>query len=279
MAAKDKIQKAGESVWWGLLSPPSGLGLCWQIGPLTFIVRRYEKEWQICHRSSIWPDNTPSSWTVTTDAEDGDDVCADGVVERHVFSHTNEELLIEPLLADRSVVIKSSVPILIPAGEQISFYVSTPLWVRVRLQQRHHTLLDVAATRLSDTWFGPSTMEGELCYATTTSGRLHLDDLPVRVHRAITPVRINNAGEQPLKLEKLNLPVPFLSLFDTGAHGLWTEEVTLHHDERKELAQVVVGAHPPPPYNLAQRVSTSRKVADKSILNKTFGALFGGLIG
>jgi hypothetical protein len=150
------------------------------------------------------------------------------------------------------------------------------LWVRARLQQRNHTLLDVAATRLSDTWFGPSTMEGELCYATTTSGRLNLVDLPVRVHRAITPVRINNAGEKPLKLEKLSLPVPFLSLFDTGAHGLWTEEITLHHDERKDLAQVVVGAHPPSPYHQAQRVSTSRKTAEKSILNKTFGALFGG---
>jgi len=258
MALNDKIQKAGESVWWGVLSPAVGAAMCWHIGPLTFVVRRREKEWQICHRSSIWPDNTPSSWTLDADAKDGA-VCDDGVVERHVFSHTNEDLLIEPLLADRSVVIKSAV-----------------LWVRVRLQQRHHPLLDVAATRLSDTWFGPSTMEGELCYATTTSGRLYLDDLPVRVHRAITPVHINNAGAQPLKLEKLSLPVPFLSLFDTGAHGLWTEEITLHHDERKELAQVVVGAYPPQPYHQARRVSSSRKVADKSMLNKTFGALFGG---
>ncbi|MBD1401766.1 hypothetical protein [Pelovirga terrestris] len=276
MATKDNILRAGESVWWGLLSPPVGLGMCWHLGPLTFVVRRYEQEWQFCHRSSLWPDDTPSSWTLS---EEGDNACAEGTIERHVFSHTNEELLIEPLLADRSVVIKSAGPILIPAAEQVSFYVSTPLWVRARLQQRHHTLLDIAATRLSDTWFGPSTMEGELCYATTTSGRLHLDDLPVRVHRAITPVRINNAGEQPLKLEKLSLPVPFLSLFDTGTHGLWTEEITLHHDERKELAQVVVGAQPPPPYHQAQRVSASRKTADKSILNKTFGALFGGLIG
>jgi hypothetical protein len=276
MVAKDKTYKAGESVWWGVLSPPVGSGMCWQIGPLTFVVRRSEQEWQICHRSSIWPDDTPSSWTLS---EEGDSACDEGKIERHVFSHTNEELLIEPLLADRSVVIKSAVPILIPAGEQVSFYVSTPLWVRARLQQRHHTLLDVAATRLSDTWFGPSTMEGELCYATTTSGRLHLDDLPVRVHRAITPVRIHNTGIQPLKLEKLNLPVPFLSLFDTGTHGLWTEEIALHHDERKELDQVVVGVQPPSPYHLAQRVSSSRKVADKSILDKTFGALFGGLIG
>lgn len=273
MAKKEAIQQAETSVWWGVLSPAPGVAMRWDIGPLTFVVRRCEKEWQLCHRSSSWSDDTPSSWTLS---EEGDIACADGTIERHVFSHTNEELLIEPLLADRSVVIKSAVPILIPAGEKVSFYVSTPLWVRVKLPQRKHTLLDVATTRLSDTWFGPSTMEGELCYATTTSGRLHLDDLPVRVHRAITPVRINNAGEQSLKLEKLSLPVPFLALFDTGAHGLWTEEITLHHDERKELAQVVVGAHPPPPYNQAQRVSASRKTAEKSILLKTFGALFGG---
>jgi len=279
MVEKEAIRQAGESVWWGVLSPALGSSVCWKIGPATFLVRRYEKEWQVCHRSSIWPDDTPSSWAISSDGEANAGVCVDGIVERHVFSHTNEELLIEPLLADRSVVIKSAVPILIPAGEKVSFYVSTPLWIRVWLRERNHRLLDIAATRLSDTWFGSSTMEGELCYATTISGRLHLDDLPVRVHRAITPVRINNAGEKPLKLEKLSLPVPFLSLFDTGTHGLWTEEITLHHDERNALAQVAVGAHPPSPYNRAQRVSSSRKTADKSILNKTFGALFGGLIG
>ncbi len=276
MVEKKGVQQAGATVWWGVMSPPRGQAMCWNIGPLAFVVRRCDKEWQICYRSSSWPDDTPSSWTV---GEGGEHLCVEGMVERHVFSHTNEEFLVEPLLADRSVVIKSAVPILIPAGEQVSFYVSTPLWVGVRLKQRNHTLLDVATTRLSDTWFGPTTMEGELCYATTTSGRLHLDDLPVRVHRAITPVRINNSGEKPLKLEKLSLPVPFLSLFDTGAHGLWTEETAVHHDDRKELSQVIVSAHPPPPYNQAQRVSASRKIADKSILNKTFGALFGGLIG
>ncbi len=273
MVKKDVIQQAGAGAWWGVLSLVPAGAMRWDIGPLTFVVRRCEKEWQLCQRSSSWPDDTPSSWTLS---EEGDNACADGTVERHVFSHTNEELLIEPLLADRSVVIKSAVPIFIPAGEKVSFYVSTPLWVRVKLPQRKHTLLDVATMRLSDTWFGPSTMEGELCYATTTSGRLHLDDLPVRAHRAITPVRINNAGEQPLKLEKLSLPVPFLSLFDTGEQGLWTEEITLHHDERKELAQVVVGAHPPSPCHQAQRISVSRKTAEKSILLKTFGALFGG---
>ena len=272
MSDKVAAQQSEESVWWGEFEPEIGSAVNWSIGPLLFAVRRREKEWQVYHRSSDWSDDTPSNWTIT----EGEEIlCGDGAFHRHVFSDTSEELVIEPLLADRSVVIKSAVPILIPAGEEVSFYVSTPLWVQAKLPRRKHVLLDVAAIRLSDTWFGPSTMEGELCYATTTSGRLYLDDLPVRTHRAITPVKIKNSGEKPLKLEKLSLPVPFLSLFDTCVHGLWTEEITLYHDERKALAEVVVGGHPPEPFSATRRISGPRKTAAKSMLHKTFGALFG----
>ncbi len=270
----DKVVSQGfeKSGWWGEFEPEIGLAVNWSIGPLLFAVRRREKEWQVYHHSGDWPDDTPSAWTIT---EGEDIVCCDGAFQRHVFADTSGELVIEPLLADRSVVIKSTVPILIPAGEQISFYVSTPLWLQAKLPLRKHVLLDVATIRLSDTWFGPSTMEGELCYATTTSGRLYLDDLPVRAHRAITPVKIKNSGEKPLKLEKLSLPVPFLSLFDTSVHGLWTEEIALYHDERKDITDIVVGGHPPEPYNAARRISGPRKTAEKSMLHKTFGALFG----
>ena len=270
----DKIaaQQSEDSGWWGEFEPEIDSAVNWSLGPLLFAVRRREKEWQVYHLSSDWPDDTPSTWTIT---EGGEIICCDGEFHRHVFADTSGELVIEPLLADRSVVIKSAVPILIPAGEEVIFYVSTPLWVRAKLPARKHVLLDVPAIRLSDTWFGPSTMEGELCYATTTSGRLYLNDLPVRAHRAITPVKIRNSGEKPLKLEKLSLPVPFLSLFDTCVHGLWTEEITLFHDERKALAEVVVGEHPPAPFNAARRISSPRKIAEKSMLHKTFGALFG----
>lgn len=264
--------QAGCSVWWGEVSPAVDASIGWSIGPLAIAVQRRKKEWQLWHHSSDWPDDMPSNWVMTAaDAV----VCSEGTLQRHVFSHTEDPLLIEPLLADRSVVIKSAVPILIPAGEEVSFYVSTPMWVRIKVPRRGHQLLDIAAIRMSDTWFGPSTMEGELCYATMTTGRLHLNDLPVRAHRAITPVRIKNSGEKPLKLEKLSLPVPFLSLFDTCEHGLWTEEVTLLHDERKDLAQVLVADHPPEPYSKATCVSSARKTAEKSMFHRTFGALFG----
>ena len=272
MPDKNDMHQPEKSVWWGEFEPQVNVVVNWSIGPLQFAIRRREKEWQVYHDNSDWADDTPSTWTVS---EEEEVICCDGTFYRHVFADTREKIVIAPLPADRSVVIKSAVPIFIPAGEQVSFYVSTPLWVQARLLQRKHVLLDAAALRLSDTWFGPSTMEGDLCYATTTSGRLNLDDLPVRVHRAITPVNIINSGEKPLKLEKLSLPVPFLSLFDSGVHGLWTEEITLRHDERKEMAEIVVGERPPDPYTGARRVSGPRIKAEKNILLKTFGALFG----
>lgn len=273
MSELKNAEQASCAVWWGTFAPEIGTVLGWTVGPLEVAAWRREKEWQICHRSCDWPDDVPSGWTVS---ERGSFTCDQGLLQRHVFSHTEGLLSVEPALADRSVVIKAAVAIMIPPGQQIRFFVSTPLWLKIKCHSQQHLLLDTAATRLSDTWFGPSTMEGELCYATTSSGRLSLDDLPVRAHRAITPVQIRNNGEVPLKLEKLSLPVPFLALFDSCEHGLWTQEITLIHDERKALAQVVFSEKPPLPYEQARTVSSPRKVAEKGMLYRTFGAFFGG---
>lgn len=270
------LTQAGDAAtrdsWWGLFRPELDDVLHWSVGPVECSVWRREKEWQASYYSSDWPDDLPSTGVLRHGGIFDGNL---GNLQRHVFDRTESLLTMEPTLADRPVVIKSAVPIMVPPGQQIRFYVSTPLWLKVGVHEQLYPLLETATIRLSDTWFGPSTMEGELCYATTTTGRLYLDDLPVRAHRAITPVQIRNQGANPFKLEKLSLPVPFLALFDTSEHGLWTQELILLHDDRKELTQAVFLEKPPSPYDRAQVVGKARKIADKGMLQRTFGAFFG----
>ena len=96
--------------------------------------------------------------------------------------------------------------------------------------------------RPSDTWFGPSTLEGELCYESKTAVRFNLDNVPRRPHRAISVVRIRNRTDTQLSLERLKIPLPNLSLFGTEDGQLWTESITLERDEDGENATVKLGA-------------------------------------
>jgi hypothetical protein len=55
--------------------------------------------------------------------------------------------------------------------------------------------------------------------------RLHLDQVPLRAHRAVTTIRVRNRGDDVLTVDRLNLPVIYLSLFHSDDDELWTEDV------------------------------------------------------
>jgi hypothetical protein len=67
-------------------------------------------------------------------------------------------------------------------------------------------IFDQPTHRPSDTWFGPTTMTGELCYAIRTSVRLNLENLPARPGRAISVVQVKNQSRTDLKVEKPRVP-------------------------------------------------------------------------
>jgi hypothetical protein len=139
-----------------------------------------------------------------------------------------------PALADRPVVIQSETPFHIMPGQNMTYYVSTPLWVAFHTGKPLVNMTEMPLFRPSDTWFGPSTTQGELCFASTTSGRLRLDDIRFRPHRAVTVVLLRNMTGNPVLLKSLNLPVPNLSLYESADGYLWTQpeklEMTGNYD-------------------------------------------------
>lgn len=258
--------------WWGDYRVPMEDSFLWTIGPFSLQVRRREKEWLIWHRQQAFDGTDETSWSLEKNACVND---AEGEIRRYVFSHTEEGLLVSPRLADRSVVVKTVKPLHIQAGQQIDIYVSTPLWFSVCVHSGGIDLQEIPIIRPSDTWFGPSTMTGELCYASSTHGRLYLADLPLRPHRAISPVKIKNQTDKPLLLTHLSLPTPYLSLFDTDGGGLWTEAVTLLNDDDSDLAKVSFADNPLQPYASARKIVKARQKKETNMLLHTFSTLFG----
>ena len=128
--------------------------------------------------------------------------------------------------------------------------------------------------RPSDTWFGASTMEGELCYAGTTKARLNLANVPVRAHRAITAVMISNMASTQLVVERLDLPVPYLYLYDTRDGVLWTQAVTLVRTRDTEMATFQVESGPPEEARKANLLGDPRLPPEPKMSLRAFGELF-----
>lgn len=192
---------------------------------------------------------------------------------RYVTHETPEQIMVRPALADRPVVSRPYTPFAVPPGEMAVIYVSTPLWFGLLAGEPAQPLHEIPIQRPSDTWFGPSTTVGEVCYASRTLGRLDLQNVPLYTHRALTQVQINNRASTPLLVERLNLPVPYLSLFVAEDRVLWTEAVTMVQERETSLAEFSIENKPPKVAQGITFVAPARKPAAKGMLIRAFGAL------
>jgi hypothetical protein len=200
------------------------------------------------------------------------------ITHRHSVRDTDEQIALRPALADRPVVARPEHSLSVLPGESVTLYLSTPLWARVELIESERVLQEVTSHRMSDTWFGPSTQTGELCYATRTTGRLRLDQIPVRLHRALTPLQVRNQASEALGLERVQLPAPHLALYETTDDGLWTDTVTMIRREGQTGADIRIEEGAPSEAGDATRVQAPRETSKQGLITSTFSA-FGALFG
>lgn len=273
--------------WWGTFPLEPNTGGEWQVGPSTLWVYRSTHDWRAVHRPSTDPDTADpmaqrSAVTCPVPADEmaavlerEDDALA---TNRYSVRRTDETLALRPAMADRPVVARPEHPLSVLPDEAVTLYISTPLWMRIELVESARTLGEVPSHRMSDTWFGPNTQTGMLCYATRTAGRLRLDNVPPRLHRAVTPLKVHNQATEPLKLERVQLPAPHLALYATPDDVLWTDAVRMTHRTEREGAQVQVRPGSPADITRAEQVQAPREKERNALLTSTFsavGALFG----
>lgn len=259
--------------WWGEFEIPPGRAGRWRIGALTIWVEHLEHEWRLAWEEAKG-EAADETVEVVCPAEPGE-VPETATVERVAWLRPDGRLIVTPRLADRPIVSRPEIRFRLAGGGEVDLYVGHPLWVRFETAEPSRRLLEIPIRRPSDTWFGPSTLEGELCYASRTKARLRLENVAPEPSWGLTEVRLRNRAKDDLVLERINLPVPNLALFADVEHRLWTQSVSVERDADGKLAEVRIGAGPPAQVASAERVSGPRQEGAQSVFSRALEALLG----
>lgn len=73
--------------------------------------------------------------------------------------------------------------------------------------------------------------------------RLDLEQLPIRPFRAVTPIHIINHQAKSLPIERINIPVPLLSLYAAEDGRLWTPTLEVEQPNNSRTPKVTISKH------------------------------------
>jgi len=263
-------ERGRADVWWEPHDVEEGRGGSFHIGALQMWVAHLSGEWRI----AIEYDADQSEEEVVTRCPESIvDPPEAAAVHRFATGRADERLSLLPVLADRSIVARPEVPFSVLPDDEARFFISTSVWVCVNVGDPPSRLLEVPTIRASDTWFGATTRDGDICYASRTAARMRLANVVRRSSRAITSVVVRNRAEDALHLERIALPVPALSLFSDVAGHLWTEEVTVERDREGHVAQVKIERRPPRQVEKPERVAAARHPEAQNVFVKALSSL------
>ncbi len=258
--------------WWGHFELDEGVVGRWLVGPMELRVEHRPNEWYIEHGA----DGDPLSEALALEIPwRGDALMPTAAAVRFAWDHVTSGLLVAPALADRPIVARPTMPLRVPAGEAVRLFVGSPLWLQLGWADQDGILMDLPTYRPSDTWFGPSPVSGELCYATRTGARLQLDNAPVRPGRAITAVTVENRGEDVLAIERIKLPVPQLSLHADRDGRFWSQSLTFCRGRDDDQAEVQLEEGPPEEAGATDQVAVARRGAEGNVFQRALSALLG----
>lgn len=257
--------------WWGTTEVPLGEQRYWSIGPLRLAIGHLPGEWRIRHLSG----DDPLEGTVRlAEATRPDDFDVDReTVVRFANSDAHPGVSLWPALADRPVVSHPVEPFYVLPGEEARLFVSTPVRLAIRFGTQSYPF-ELPIVRPSDTWVGSTTGEGQAAYSSRTFCRSRLEDLPFRPHRCVTVVHVHNRAGSPLKLEKISVAVPHLSIYACDDGRLWTQSITLTREEDDDKVGIEISQAPPTEAAGNERLGGPREPVNGHALQRALGALF-----
>lgn len=230
----------------------------------------------------------PGEWFIAwehRDPQEAAPVCSTGAAQpvsdeqpvkearRFLTGRTDGAIRLRRELADRPVVARPELPAMVPSGDEVSIFVSTPIWVRVELEFPLRQLLEIPTLRPSDTWFGPNTRRGTVAYASQTAARLNLANLPAMAHRAITRITVRNETETVLPIDRICVPMPNLTLYADADGALWTSPLLAVYDGEKEPARVRLDDEVPADAKDPTKVAEPRERLPKSVFSRALHVL------
>ncbi|TQV78795.1 hypothetical protein FKG94_12295 [Exilibacterium tricleocarpae] len=191
-------------------------------------------------------------------------------ISRLVTSTTDGKLSTRLRLADRPIVSRPTDVLEVLPDNTAVIYISTTLWISIWVAEQQ--LVELPAAQLSDTWFGPNTYEGEVCYASTTRARLDAALLEPVPFKAVTPVMIHNKSDVKLVLERVNLPVPFLTLYVVNGE-YWTSPVRVTVEADLSRAKIDIDPDHLKREEEKTQLAEPRKGSGKGVLDKAINLL------
>ena len=242
------------------------------VGALDLYINLQEKEWQFRHSYATQDEiqNERKLQLSKIKTVNSNEL----VVTRFIHSDNVDSLHIKPRLANRNIVAKPYSPILLPSQQEITIYISTPVWLAISSGTMNEPLVEMPTFQLSDTWFGPKPHIGELCYSRHFTGRIDLNVLPKRMSRVITPVRITNNGEGNLKLEKISIPCDYLAIYQNKTNELWTPTLSVIRHAEHNKTEVKIDRTLHPALAECKKIAEPRVSDQKGLLSKTIDMLF-----
>ncbi len=210
----------------------------WSVEHITVYTQRVLGDWMLARTESI---ETPSEQF----ARKCHSLPLNLEWKRWALEHEAKEVRFWPVLPDRSLVVKTRIPVIVPPKTTIELYVNFPIWLEVSVLQKseYYTLDTIVPTSLSNTWYGTQ-YEGQLCYALRSRARRSLEDLTDEPLRAVCLFRIINQSEDSLPVEKIKIDPNHLSLYQSASR-LWTNHVTVTFKGNEEHSELHYNSSPP----------------------------------
>jgi hypothetical protein len=184
---------------------------------------------------------------ITADTVEVDGGAGSEAAEPTRFLRANGgDLVLTARTADRSVVARPAKQLVVLAEGRATIFVSSPLWVGVSEQGRE-PFAEFSTSRPKSTWLGATPQAGRLAYATRTRARADLGNLDAEPGRIITQVELVNHLDEPWAIERVEVPMPHLSVFcceSPQGESLWTSSVRVERSGETEVDAHVTSGPP-----------------------------------
>jgi hypothetical protein len=219
-----EISTEENTPWWGHFLVAAEQSRYSKIGPIVLCIDHYNQEWKLAIRQNNQATENPNKILGSFLSQD--------------------EIKLKPILADRNMVVKLNCPLYIPTGGLLNLYVSTPAWIRIEIGTPPLLLDEVPTEILADTWSGENTLDGDLCYAGTSSAAPRLEDILQDTTHITTIIALQNFSRDRVYVHELIIPLPFLSVYSDSQNLLWTEQVQLSFENDALPRTVVTQGYP-----------------------------------
>lgn len=240
------------------------------------------REWQ-AGMLRLWARRTPGhEWRVASEREfdERQDLsCGQNETppeqaswKRWAFKEEDEMVQVLPIMPDKPVVVRPDSPIHIPKGNEVTFFVSIPVFLQVYVGPERNILIHEDPTVvLSKTWFGEP-VGGELCYALRTGASRDLAGIKRGLHRAVCPVVVRNRSEEELNFQKLCVRSMHVNIH-RGNRRLWTEEIEVSYLGKNNFSEITFSKQPPAHEPTHGILGPAREPLARNFIRKSFDSL------